>query len=80
MVVVDTNCPLASIPPLSKYFWLYDAFREEKFKWVISNEILMEYEEKIADKCSQKTANIVLSILCVAPNVIFTTPFSTGIL
>lgn len=75
VVVVDTNCLLASIPPLSKYFWLYEAFKDEKFSWVVSNEILMEYEEKIADKYSQKTADIVLSILSVAPNVIFTTPF-----
>lgn len=75
VVVVDTNCLLASIPPLSKCFWLYEAFKDEKFSWVVSNEILMEYEEKIADKYSQKTADIVLSILSVAPNVIFTTPF-----
>jgi len=38
---------------------------------LISNEILTEYEEKLADKYSEETANLVLSILSVAPNVVF---------
>jgi putative PIN family toxin of toxin-antitoxin system len=70
--VIDTNCILASIPPQSSHYWLYQAFRQEQFEWLISNEILSEYEEKLADLYSEKTANIVLNILSVAPNVIYT--------
>lgn len=71
VVVIDTNCLLASIPPQSKYYWLYEAFKTERFHWAVSNEILSEYEEKISDRYSGKTATLVLSVLSVAPNVIF---------
>ena len=74
-VVVDTNCLLASIPPKSAHYWLYLAFEEEKFDWVVSNEILSEYEEKITDRYSEPTADLVLSILSVAPNTVFAEPF-----
>jgi putative PIN family toxin of toxin-antitoxin system len=71
LAVIDTNCLLASIPPQSSHYWLYQAFRQEQFQWLISNEILSEYEEKLAEFYSENTANIVLSILSVAPNVIY---------
>jgi putative PIN family toxin of toxin-antitoxin system len=71
LAVIDTNCLLASIPPQSSHYWLYQAFRQEQFQWLISNEILSEYEEKLAELYSENTANIVLSILSVAPNVIY---------
>ena len=45
-VVIDTNCLLASIPPLGAYYWLYEAFEQERFEWAVSNEILTEYDEK----------------------------------
>ncbi len=36
---------------------------------------MIEYEEKLSHKYSEKTANLVLSILIVAPNVIFAEPY-----
>ena len=48
-VVIDTNCLIVSIPPRGEYYWLYEAFEDEKFEWLISNEILTEYIEKLAD-------------------------------
>lgn len=74
-VVIDTNCLLASIPPKSSHYWLYQAFKDERFVWLISNEILLEYIEKLTDFYSENTATIVYSILSVAPNVNFTEPF-----
>jgi putative PIN family toxin of toxin-antitoxin system len=75
IVVIDTNCLLASIPPQSNYYWLYIAFKDQRFEWLISNEVMAEYEEKLVNKYSPKTANLVLSILSVAPNVIFDEPY-----
>jgi uncharacterized protein len=75
LVVIDTNCLLASIPPQSKYYWLYQAFKSERFKWAVSNEILVEYEERITSRYSSRAATLVLSLLCVAPNVIFSETF-----
>lgn len=73
--VIDTNCLIASIPKHNPEYWLYRAFREGVFDWVISNEILTEYEEKLADFYSTQTANIVINILLTSSNVILTEPF-----
>lgn len=75
IAVIDTNCLLASIPPQSTHYWLYIAFKEQCFEWLISNEIMAEYEEKLASRYSEKTADLVLSVLSVAPNVIFDEPY-----
>jgi len=74
-VVIDKNCLLASIPPKSRHYWLYLAFKDEQFEWLVSNEILSEYIEKLTDFFSENTAMIVYSILSVAPNVHFTEPY-----
>lgn len=74
-VVIDTNCLIASIPSHSEHFWLYRAFMEGVFEWVVSNEILAEYEEQLALFYSERTAELVLNILSVAPNVIFAEPY-----
>ncbi|AQG81012.1 putative toxin-antitoxin system toxin component, PIN family [Spirosoma montaniterrae] len=70
-VVVDTNCLLASIPPNSSGYALYLAFEAEQIEWVVSNEIITEYEEKLAQKYSPATANLILTILTLAPNTLF---------
>lgn len=74
-VVIDTNCLIVSIPRNNTEYWLYEAFSSGKFNWLISNEILSEYEEQLASFYSQRTADIVLKILTASPNVIFTEPF-----
>ena len=74
-VVIDTNCLIASIPRRNPEYWLYLAFREKAFEWVISNDVLSEYEEKLADFYSVQTANLVVNILLTASNVILSEPF-----
>jgi len=71
VAVIDTNCLLASIPPKGNHYWLYLAFKAKRFQWLISNEIMAEYEERLVSRYSEKTANIVLRALSIAPNVIF---------
>ncbi len=70
-VVVDTNCLLASISPRSPGYELYRAFETEQVEWVVSNEILTEYEEMLTLKYSSTTANLVTTILTLAPNTLF---------
>jgi putative PIN family toxin of toxin-antitoxin system len=70
--VIDANCLLASIPPQSPHYWLYKAFRDLKFEWLISNEVLTEYNELLSSYYSSQTAEIVLNLLSVAQNVIYT--------
>jgi uncharacterized protein len=74
-VVIDTNCLIASIPANGDYFWLYLAFRAKQFTWILSTDILEEYEEKLGEFYSPETADIVLKILTTSPNVEFKYPY-----
>ena len=66
--VIDTNCLLASVGPRSPGAALYDLFAAEAFEWVISNEILTEYDEVLTRRYSAHTAFAVLNLLTFAPN------------
>ncbi|SET81547.1 putative toxin-antitoxin system toxin component, PIN family [Hymenobacter actinosclerus] len=70
-VVVDTNCLLASLNRNSPFHRLYELFASEVFEWVLSNEILTEYEEILAAHYSTIVAQRVTEILLNAPNTSF---------
>jgi uncharacterized protein len=74
--IIDTNCLIASIPPKNPEYWLYKAFRNKAFDWVIGNEILLEYEEILSDFYSPYTADLVLNILLTSSNIIRAEPFT----
>lgn len=74
-VIIDTNCLIPSIPRKNPEYWLYEAFRNLAFDWIISNEILLEYEEQLTLFYSSRTANLVTSILLTASNVHQEEPF-----
>ena len=69
-VVIDTNCLIAAIPRSSEHYWLYQAFMARRFEWVVSQEILTEYEEKLGNFYAPSLAQNVLKLLAVAPHVI----------
>ncbi len=48
-VVIDTNVLIATINRKNFEFFIYTAFANKQFEWVVSTEILLEYAEKIAD-------------------------------
>lgn len=68
-IVLDTNVLLVSISSRSKYHWIFEALLAGRFDLLLSNEILSEYEEIIADKFSPETASDVVRTLLVLPNV-----------
>lgn len=74
-VVIDTNVLRLSIKKGNLERFIYDAFKAETFEWIVSTEILSEYEEKLTEFYSTQTANLVLGILENAPNVIFSEPY-----
>lgn len=74
-VVIDTNCLIASIPANGDYFWLYLAFRNKEFTWVVSTEILQEYEEKLSEFYSPETADVVLKVLLTSVNTELAVPY-----
>ena len=70
-LVVDTNCLLASINPRGAYCKLYELFMAKAFEWVVSNEILTEYEEQVTRRYSVGTAQQVHEVLTTASNTYF---------
>ncbi|NHZ72105.1 MAG: putative toxin-antitoxin system toxin component, PIN family [Aquificales bacterium] len=69
-VVLDTNILLVSISSKSKYHWLFQNLLHQAFQMVITNELLMEYEEIISRKYSIAAAKSTIRTLLLLPNVI----------
>jgi uncharacterized protein len=74
-VVIDTNVLIATINRNNFEFFIYEAFIQEQFEWVVSTEILVEYEEILTKMYSEKTAKYVLNILETSPAVMMAEPY-----
>ena len=68
-IVLDTNIFLVSIPKKSKYRCIFDALINKQYTLLISNEILMEYEEIVGMKTTQNIAKHVVEMLLSLSNV-----------
>lgn len=51
-VVLDTNCLIASLSKRGNYFKVWNDLHAGKYILCVSNEILEEYEEIIAQKAN----------------------------
>ena len=67
-IVLDTNILLISLPLKSKYRPIFDALREGKFELVVSNDILLEYHEKLSEKTSSSVAENVVKLILSLEN------------
>jgi putative PIN family toxin of toxin-antitoxin system len=68
-IVLDTNCLLQCISRNSVNKIILDKLISGDYDLYLTNEILMEYEEKIADIFSSETAELIISFLSVLENV-----------
>lgn len=68
-IVLDTNVLLVSIPRFSKYRPIFDGLLNQKFQLSISNEILSEYREIIAQKTNSLIADNIAELLLSLVNV-----------
>ena len=68
-IVLDTNCLLASLSKRGAYYNVWKGLLEEKYTLCVSNEILEEYEEIIAQKTTPVIALNVVQALLNAPSV-----------
>ena len=68
-IVLDTNCLLASLSKRGAYFNVWRGLQEGKYTLCVSNEILEEYEEIIAQKTTPVIASNVIQTLLNAPSV-----------
>lgn len=68
-IVLDTNVLLRSISRRSAYAIVLDKLYENAFEVYITNDILMEYQEKISDIFSSETADLIIGAFSLLPNV-----------
>jgi uncharacterized protein len=68
-VVLDTNIVLASITGTSEYHSIIDHLLNGKFTLIVSNDILLEYEEKLSETFFPETASFFIDALLSLPNV-----------
>ncbi|GAP72920.1 hypothetical protein SAMD00024442_5_38 [Candidatus Symbiothrix dinenymphae] len=59
-IVLDTNCLLVSVQKYSKFFWLWQAFRDKKITLCYTTEILNEYYEILSHYYSSSLAESVV--------------------
>ena len=74
-VVLDTNILLVSISSKSKYHWIFSNLLNNRYELYVTNEVLLEYEEIISSKYSEKVAKDVIRTLLLLENVVLVTPF-----
>lgn len=68
-IVLDTNVLLCSISRRSAYAIILDKLYENAFELYVTNDILLEYEEKITEIFSEETAELVVGAFALLPNV-----------
>ena len=68
-VVLDTNCLLQSLSQRSQYYKVWEDFVMGRYVLCVSNEILEEYEEIIAQKTNSVIASNDVQSLLNAPSV-----------
>jgi len=68
-IVLDTNCLLVSVPSKSPYRLVFDALLKNKFNLLLSNDILSEYREIIAQKANARVAENIEELLLALKNV-----------
>ena len=68
-VVLDTNAILRSISRRSAFSVILDKLYDGYYELWVTNDILLEYEEKITDIFSKETAELVMGALSLLPNI-----------
>lgn len=68
-IVLDTNCLIATLSRHSEYYPVWKGFQTGKYILCVSNDILEEYEEIIAQKTSASVAKNVINLLLKSKNV-----------
>ncbi len=74
-VVIDCNVFVICLTSKSPYHYIYRQLIEGKFDLVVSDDILLEYQEIIQQKYGVPTANAFISLLKELPNVHFVIPY-----
>ena len=68
-IVLDTNVFLVSLSPFSKYAPIFDALLSGRSTLLLSNEVIIEYEEIIGQRYDYATVQDVLRLLVSLKNI-----------
>lgn len=74
-VVIDTNIFVMTLTSRSPFHFIYQSLVSQQYTLLLSNEILLEYEEIIAIKYGRRTADFFMQLVDELPNIDFITPF-----
>ena len=74
-IVLDTNCLLIAVPNKSAYHSILTALQQGRYTLCCSNEILMEYEEKLTQFYKRQVAGDILNFIFYSLNTLQVTPF-----
>jgi putative PIN family toxin of toxin-antitoxin system len=68
-IVLDTNIVLSAVSRRSPYRKILDALFAGIYEIYVTTDILLEYEEKIADNFDAETAQLIIDALSLLDNV-----------
>jgi putative PIN family toxin of toxin-antitoxin system len=74
-VAIDCNILVSSLSSRSPYHNIYTSLVSGKFELVVSQDILLEYEEIIQLKYGINTASSFMALLALLPNVHYVHPY-----
>ena len=69
-IVIDTNVFITIIGRKSSNRWIFDKIISGEFHLCVSNEILLEYEELLAEKTNKEVSRNVIDFLLISPFVL----------
>lgn len=67
-VVLDTNIVLAAVSRRSPYRGVLDAWEQGAYELCVSTEVLLEYEEKLADNFGPVVADLTVAAFLAKPS------------
>ena len=73
-IVLDIDCLLTCLASQSKYHTVWTSFLNEYYRLCVSNEIMNEYEEILAQKISPIFADTIIHVILNSENVVFVHP------
>ncbi len=76
-IVLDTNILLSAVSRFSPYNGIMQAWENDEFDLCVTTEILLEYEEKLAQNFSPLLAELTLGAFLLKQNVIHVEVFLT---
>lgn len=74
-IVLDTNVLIVSFSRKSSYYWIWEGLLKNEYTLCVTTDILLEYEEIIAQQTNAIIATAVLDALTDLPNLVYVTKY-----